>query len=58
MRTDIDHIDALVKEADPVHPLVPSGARLSKAGEIWERVLVAVSLGTDRPAVLSPETKA
>ncbi len=41
MRTDIDHIDALVKQADPVDPLSMPGPDSPQAESIWERVQAA-----------------
>jgi hypothetical protein len=47
MRTDIDHIDALVKRADPVDPLSLAGPDSPEAEGIWERVQATTSLGKD-----------
>jgi hypothetical protein len=57
MRTDIDHIDALVKGADPVDPLSLSGPESQEADRIWERVKAATSLGTDAPPFCRPRPR-
>jgi hypothetical protein len=57
MSIDTDHIDALVKEADPAHALSQVGPDSSKAGEIWERVLVVASLGTSAPPFSRPRPR-
>jgi hypothetical protein len=57
MRTDIDHIDALVKEADPVDPLSLAGPDSEEAERIWERVQAAASLGTDAPPFCRPRPR-
>ena len=54
MRTDIDHIDALVKRTDPVNPLSLAGPDSPEAEGIWERLQAAVSLGTDPSLVPRP----
>jgi hypothetical protein len=54
MRTDIDHIDALVKRVDPVGPLSLAGPDSPEAEGIWERVQAATSLGTGAPSFSHP----
>ena len=51
MNTDIDHMDALVKRADPVDLLSLPGPDSRQAERIWERVRAAASLETDTPPV-------
>ncbi len=57
MRSDIDHIDALVKGADPVHPLSLWGPESQEAVRIWERVRAAASLDTDAPPFCRPRPR-
>jgi hypothetical protein len=57
MRTDIDHIDAFVKGADPVDPLSLVGPDSQEAEGIWERVQAAASLGTDAPSFCRPRPR-
>ena len=52
MSTDIDHIDALVKRADPVDPRSLPGPDSRQAERIWERVRAAALLETDAPSGL------
>jgi hypothetical protein len=57
MSTDTDHIDALVKRADPVDPLSLVGPDSPEAEDIWERVLAATSLGTATPLLSRPRPR-
>jgi hypothetical protein len=52
MRTDIDHIDALVKRADPADPWSPPGPHSPEAEGIWEQVQAAMSLDTDSSSLV------
>ena len=54
MRTDFDHVDALVKRADPVNPLTLMGPDSPDAEDIWERVQAATLLDRDPSPVLRP----
>jgi hypothetical protein len=57
MRTDIDHIDVVVKRADPVDSLYLPGLDSPEAEGIWERVQAATSLGTDAPPFSHPRPR-
>ncbi len=49
MRIDIDHIDTLIKGADPADTSCLVDADSPEAEQIWERVLAATSSGTAAP---------
>jgi hypothetical protein len=57
MRTDIDHIDVVVKTVDPVDPLCLPGPDSPEAEGIWERVQAATLLGTDDPPFSHPKPR-
>ncbi len=57
MSTDTDHIDALVKRADPVDPLFLVGPDSPKAEDIWERVLAATLAGTSASPLSRPRPR-
>ncbi len=57
MSIDTDHIDALLKRADPADALSQVGPDSPKGREIWERVLAATSLGTSAPPLSRPKPR-
>jgi hypothetical protein len=57
MNTAADHIDVLVRRADPAGPSSVAGPDSPKAEEIWERLLAATSSGTDAPTSSRPRPK-